>query len=92
MTSHGRFVREFPDIGVTHGSLISTLSKSNIHQLGISFSGMRQDQLMKLLSVKALKQIWCTNCTHLNAKQLQEFRKRFEAKYHKPLQLMKSAI
>ncbi|MBP7861636.1 hypothetical protein KA183_08130 [bacterium] len=47
---------------------------------------------MKLLLVQALKQIWCTNCTHLNAKQLQEFRKRFEAKYHKPLQLMKSAI
>ncbi len=73
-------------------SLISTLSKSNIRYLDISFSGLRQDQLEKLLSVKSLEQIWCTNCTYLSGKQLEEFRKLFEAKHHKPLQLMKSAI
>lgn len=73
-------------------SLISTLSKSKIHQLDISFSNLSKEQLDKLLCVKSLEQIYCTKCTFLDDKQLEEFRKRFEIRHHKPLQLIRSAM
>ncbi|MCW5822399.1 MAG: serine/threonine protein kinase [Cyanobacteria bacterium TGS_CYA1] len=73
-------------------SLISTLARSHVQSLDISFSGLRQDQLEKLIADKFLDEIYCSEMKQIGDKQLEEFRKRFEARHHKPLRLIKNAM
>lgn len=73
-------------------SLISTLAQSHVQALDISFSGLRQDQLEKLISNSHLERIFCTGLTKISDEQLLSFRKHFQTKHHKPLQLIKGAM
>ncbi len=69
-------------------NLFSTLLKLNLKVLDFSYSGLTKNQLNQLLSVSSLEAINCFGCNNFSQKDLDEFCRRYFAKYKRHLNII----